>query len=137
MLWRFVPTSRRVASTLPLPQSVISLLGILVVFLTLNGCFFFRTKPDTRVQEMANRLSPGLTTEEVFELVGSPQRRGQNLFDKKKEYWIYEFTKEVKNKKKRPRDSNGNTPETVVESELQLLFERGKLVNWNVIPHPN
>jgi hypothetical protein len=67
-------------------------------------------------------------------LVGPPQRRGQNLFDKRKEYWIYEFSKEVK-KKGRSRDENGGAPETVLESELQLLFERGKLVNWNVISH--
>jgi hypothetical protein len=75
-----------------------------------------------------------MTAEEVLELVGPPQRRGQNLFDKKKEYWIYESTKQVK-KKRRSRDGDSNAPETVIESELQLLFERGKLVNWNVIPH--
>jgi outer membrane protein assembly factor BamE (lipoprotein component of BamABCDE complex) len=104
------------------------------MLLTLDGCFFFRAKPDIKVQETANRLSPGMTAEEVLELVGPPQRRGQNLFDKKKEYWIYEFTKEAK-KKRKSRDSDNNLPETVLESELQLLFERGKLVNWNVIPH--
>ena len=32
------------------------------------------------------------------------------------------------------RVSTGETQETVVQSELQLLFDRGKLVNWNVVP---
>jgi outer membrane protein assembly factor BamE (lipoprotein component of BamABCDE complex) len=82
---------------------------------------------------MTSRLSPGLTTDEVLELVGPPQRRGQNLFDKRKEYWIYEFVKQQK-PKRRSRDAERNGQETVLESELQLLFERGRLVNWNVVP---
>jgi outer membrane protein assembly factor BamE (lipoprotein component of BamABCDE complex) len=135
MFWRVMPTLRRLPSMLSLPKTATCLLGLCVVLLTLDGCFFFRAKPDTKVQEMANRLSPGMTSAEVLELVGPPQRHGQNLFDKKKEYWIYEFSKEVKKKKRRSVDGDSNAPETVVESELQLLFERGKLVNWNVIPH--
>jgi outer membrane protein assembly factor BamE (lipoprotein component of BamABCDE complex) len=135
MRWRVMLVPRRFPSTSPLAKTVTCFLGLFAVLLALDGCFFFRAKPDLKVQEMANRLSPGMTTEEVLELVGPPQRRGQNLFDKKKEYWIYEFSKEVKKKQRRSRDGDGNTPETVVESELQLLFERGKLVNWNVIPH--
>jgi outer membrane protein assembly factor BamE (lipoprotein component of BamABCDE complex) len=135
MFWRVMPTLRRLPSMLPLPQTATCLLGLCLVLFTLDGCFFFRAKPDTKVQEMANRLSPGMTSAEVLELVGPPQRRGQNLFDKKKEYWIYEFSKEVKKKKRRSVDGDSNAPETVVESELQLLFERDKLVNWNVIPH--
>jgi outer membrane protein assembly factor BamE (lipoprotein component of BamABCDE complex) len=135
MFWRVMPTLRRLPSMLPLPKTATCLLGLCVVLFTLDGCFFFRAKPDTKVQEMANRLSPGMTSAEVLELVGPPQRRGQNLFDKKKEYWIYEFSKEVKKKKRRSVDGDSNAPETVVESELQLLFERDKLVNWNVIPH--
>jgi outer membrane protein assembly factor BamE (lipoprotein component of BamABCDE complex) len=83
---------------------------------------------------MTSRLNPGLTTDEVLELVGPPQRRGQNLFDKRKEYWIYEFVKEQKKSRKRSRSAERNGQETVLESELQLLFERGKLVNWNVVP---
>ena len=134
MLWKAMPTSRRIPSRLRLPNTARCLLGLCAALLLLDGCFFFRAKPDTKVQEMASRLSPGMTAEEVLELVGPPQRRGQNLFDKKKEYWIYESTKQVK-KKRRSRDGDSNAPETVIESELQLLFERGKLVNWNVIPH--
>ena len=137
MLWKVMPTLRRSPPRLPLPKTASCLLGLCAVLLTLAGCFFFRAKPDTKVQEMASRLSPGLTTDEVLDLVGPPQRRGQNLFDKKKEYWIYEFSKEVKTKKRRSGDGNSSAPEAVLESELQLLFERGKLVNWTVIPHSN
>jgi hypothetical protein len=133
MLWTPKPP-RRYPSMLPLTRPAIYLLGLCATLLILDGCFFFRAKPDTKVQEMANRLSPGMTVDEVLGLVGPPQRRGQNLFDKRKEYWTYEFSKEVK-KKRRSRDANGSAPETVLESELQLLFERGKLVNWNVISH--
>jgi hypothetical protein len=67
-------------------------------------------------------------------LVGPPQRRGQNLFDKKKEYWIYEFVSQQQKEKKRSRNAERDGQEPVLESELQLLFERGKLVNWNVVP---
>jgi outer membrane protein assembly factor BamE (lipoprotein component of BamABCDE complex) len=134
MLWTRKPTPRPFPSLLPRRKTATCLLGLCATLLVLDGCFFFRTKPDTKVQEMANRLSPGMTIDEVLGLVGPPQRRGQNLFDKRKEYWIYEFSKEVK-KKRRSRDENGSAPETVLESELQLLFERGKLVNWNVISH--
>jgi outer membrane protein assembly factor BamE (lipoprotein component of BamABCDE complex) len=134
MLWTRMPTPRRFPLQLPRRKTATCLLGLCATLLILDGCFFFRPKPDTKVQEMANRLSPGMTVEEVLGLVGPPQRRGQNLFDKRKEYWIYEFSKEVK-KKRRSRDDNGSAPEAVLESELQLLFERGKLVNWNVISH--
>ena len=135
MLWKVMPTLRRSPPRLPPPKTASCLLGVCAVLLTLAGCFFFRAKPDTKVQEMASRLSPGMTTDEVLDLVGPPQRRGQNLFDKKKEYWIYEFSKEVKAKKRRSGDGNNSAPETALESELQLLFERGKLVNWTVVPH--
>jgi outer membrane protein assembly factor BamE (lipoprotein component of BamABCDE complex) len=135
MHWRVMPTLRRTPVISPFSQTATCLLGLFAVVLFLGGCFFFRSKPDTKVQEMASRLSPGMTTDEVLDLVGPPQRRGQNLFDKKKEYWIYQFVKPQENKKKRSRDTDRNSQETVVESELQLLFERGKLVNWNVVPH--
>jgi outer membrane protein assembly factor BamE (lipoprotein component of BamABCDE complex) len=135
MLWRVIPTPRRFIFIPPIPATVSCLLGLCVVLFTLDGCFFFRTKPDTKkAQEMAGQLSPGMTIDEVLALLGSPQRRGQNLFDKRKEYWIYELDKEEKNTKKRSRDTDRNHQETVVTSELQLLFERGKLVNWNVVP---
>jgi hypothetical protein len=39
--------------------------------------------------------------------------------------------------KKRSGDANRNGQETVLDSEVQLLFERGKLVNWNVVPMNN
>jgi hypothetical protein len=104
--------------------------------LSLEGCFFFRSKPDLKAQEITSRLSPGLTTDEVIDLVGPPQRRGQNLFDKKKEYWTYELVKEQKGKK-RSGDASRNGQGTVLDSEVQLLFERGRLVNWNVVPSKN
>src|SRR5919108_2729335 len=126
MLWSIMPTLRRTVQISPIPKTATCVLGLFAVLLTLDGCFFFRSKPDPKAQEIASRLSPGLTTDEVLELVGPPQRRGQNLFDKKKEYWIYEFVKPQENKKKRSRDTDRNSQETVVESELQLLFERGK-----------
>lgn len=135
MFWKRMPTMRPFPAWSPLPKTMTCLLGLLAVLCTLNGCFFFRTKPDTKVQELANRLSPGMTAEEVLELVGPPQRRGQNLFDKRKEYWMYEFSKPAPKKKRRSRDSDGSAPETVLESELQVLFERGKLINWNIVPH--
>ena len=112
-------------------------LGLFAVLLTLEGCFFFRSKPDPKAQEITSRLSPGLTTDEVLELVGPPQRRGQNLFDKRKEYWIYEFVKQQKKSTQRSGDANRNGQQTVLDSEVQLLFERGKLVNWNVVPIKN
>jgi outer membrane protein assembly factor BamE (lipoprotein component of BamABCDE complex) len=135
MLWRVLPTLRRLPLLRPIPTTATCLLGLFAVLLTMNGCFLFRAKPDTKkAQEMASQLSPGMTIDEVLALLGPPQRRGQNLFDKRKEYWIYEAAKEEKKKKKQPRDEDRNHQETVVTSELQLLFERGKLVNWNVVP---
>jgi hypothetical protein len=112
------------------------MMGLLAVMLTLEGCFFFRSKPDPKAQEITSRLSPGLTTEEVIDLVGPPQRRGQNLFDKRKEYWIYEFVKEQKGSR-RSTTASRNGQEKVLDSEVQLLFERGRLVNWNVVPMKN
>jgi outer membrane protein assembly factor BamE (lipoprotein component of BamABCDE complex) len=107
--------------------------GLLAVLLTLDGCFFFRSKPDPRVQELTNHLEPGLTPEEVLRLIGPPQRQGQNLFDRRKEYWIYEFVSEQKKKRRRGREVE-NHQEPVLQSELQLLFDRGKLVNWSHVP---
>jgi outer membrane protein assembly factor BamE (lipoprotein component of BamABCDE complex) len=133
MLWSVLPTQRRSALISPVPKFATCLLGLFAVLLTLGGCFFWRSKPDTKVQEMTSQLSPGMTTDEVLALVGPPQRRGQNLFDKRKEYWIYEFAKDQK-KKKRSRDADRDNQEMVITSELQLLFERNKLVNWNVVP---
>jgi hypothetical protein len=129
-----IPPWRRIVLMPPIRKTATCALGICAVLLTLEGCFFFRSKPDPKAQEMSSRLSPGLTTVEVLELVGPPQRRGQNLFDKRKEYWIYEFVKDQKKSKKRSSNAERNGQATVLESELQLLFERGKLVNWNVVP---
>src|SRR5262245_12752504 len=134
MLRSVMPTLRRMVWFSPLPIAAACSLGLFVVLLTLECCFFFRSKPDTKAQEITSRLSPSLTTDEVLELVGPPQRRGQNLFDKKKEYWIYEFVKQQKKAKKGASDAERNGRGTALESELQLLFERGILVNWNVVP---
>src|ERR671923_1510697 len=123
MLRSVMPTPRRIVRTSPLPKTATCVLGLFAVLLTLEGCFFFRSKPDSKAQEITSRLSPGLTTEEVLELVGPPQRRGQNLFDKRKEYWIYEFAKQQKKSRKRSSAADRNGQETVLESELQLLFE--------------
>jgi outer membrane protein assembly factor BamE (lipoprotein component of BamABCDE complex) len=117
-------------------RTVTCMMGLLAVMLTLEGCFFFRSKPDPKAQEITSRLSPGLTTEEVIDLIGPPQRRGQNLFDKRKEYWIYEFVKEPKGSR-RSTTASRNGQEKVLDSEVQLLFERGRLVNWNVVPMKN
>jgi outer membrane protein assembly factor BamE (lipoprotein component of BamABCDE complex) len=136
MLWSVMPTLRRIVLLSSIPPTATCVLGLFAVLLTLEGCFFFRSKPDPKAQEITSRLSPGLTTDEVLELVGPPQRRGQNLFDKKKEYWIYEFVKQPKSKK-RSGNASRNGQETVLDSEVQLLFERGKLVNWNVVPIKN
>jgi outer membrane protein assembly factor BamE (lipoprotein component of BamABCDE complex) len=136
MLWSVMPTLRRIVLLSSIPPTATCVLGLFAVLLTLEGCFFFRSKPDPKAQEITSRLSPGLTTDEVLELVGPPQRRGQNLFDKKKEYWIYEFVKQQKSKK-RSGNASRNGQETVLDSEVQLLFERGKLVNWNVVPIKN
>jgi outer membrane protein assembly factor BamE (lipoprotein component of BamABCDE complex) len=133
MLRSVMPTLRRMIRFSPLPKAAACVLGLFAVLLTLEGCFFFRSKPDPKAQEITSRLSPGLTTDEVLELVGPPQRRGQNLFDKRKEYWIYEFVKQPKSKK-RSDNASRNGQETVLDSEVQLLFERGMLVNWNVVP---
>jgi outer membrane protein assembly factor BamE (lipoprotein component of BamABCDE complex) len=134
MCWSVLLTLQRMFWRSPMPKTATCVLGLLAVLLTLDGCFFFRSKPDPKAQEMTSQLSPGLTTDEVLELVGPPQRRGQNLFDKRKEYWIYEFVKEQKKPKRRSRNPERNGQETVLESELQLLFERGRLVNWNLVP---
>jgi outer membrane protein assembly factor BamE (lipoprotein component of BamABCDE complex) len=104
--------------------------ALLALVLTLDGCFFFRSKTDPRVQEMTSRLEPGLTPDEVLRLIGPPQRQGQNLFDRRKEYWIYEFASDQK-KRKRGRDAENSDQEKVIQSELQLLFDRGKLANWS------
>jgi hypothetical protein len=136
MLWSVMPKPRRIVRGLPIPHSATCVLGLFAVLLTLEGCFFFRSKPDPKAQEITSRLSPGLTTEEVLELVGPPQRRGQNLFDKKREYWIYQFVKQQKSKS-RSGNASRNGQEAVLDSEVQLLFERGKLVNWNVVPIKN
>ena len=132
-----MPTLRRLIRFPPIPKAATCVLGLFAILLTLDGCFFFRSKPDPKAQEITSRLSPGLTTDEVLELVGPPQRRGQNLFDKKKEYWIYEFVKQQKKSTQRSGDASRNGQETVLDSEVQLLFERGKLVNWNVVPIKN
>jgi outer membrane protein assembly factor BamE (lipoprotein component of BamABCDE complex) len=136
MLWSIIPTRQRIVQLSPISKTATCVLGLFAVLLTLDGCFFFRSKPDSKAQEITSRLSPGLTTDEVLELVGPPQRRGQNLFDKKREYWIYEFVNQQKSKK-RSGDANRNGRETVLDSEVQLLFERGRLVNWNVVPINN
>ena len=120
----------------PIASTATCVLGLFAVLLTLEGCFFFRSKPDPKAQEITSRLSPGLTTDEVIDLVGPPQRRGQNLFDKKKEYWTYELVKEQKSKKRSDNPSR-NGRERVLDSEVQLLFERGRLVNWNIVPITN
>jgi hypothetical protein len=132
-----MPTPRQIVLLASIPKTATCVLGLFAVLLTLEGCFFFRSKPDPKAQEITSRLSPGLTTDEVLELVGPPQRRGQNLFDKKKEYWIYEFVKQQKKSTQRSGDANRNGQQTVLDSEVQLLFERGKLVNWNVVPIKN
>ena len=136
MLWSIMPTRRRIVLHLPIPKCITCILGLFAVLLTLDGCFFFRSKPDPKAQEITSRLSPGLTTDEVLDLVGPPQRRGQNLFDKKKEYWIYELATQQKSKK-RSDTASRNGQGRVLDSEVQLLFERGKLVNWNVVPIKN
>jgi outer membrane protein assembly factor BamE (lipoprotein component of BamABCDE complex) len=137
MLCSVMPTLRRIVRISASPKTAACVLGLFAVLLTLEGCFFFRSKPDPKAQEITSRLSPGLTTDEVLELVGPPQRRGQNLFDKRKEYWIYEFVKQQKKSTQRSGDANRNGQQTVLNSEVQLLFERGKLVNWNVVPIKN
>ena len=128
MFWTIAPTPRRFSS---FPRRATSMVGLLAVLLTVGGCFFFRSKPDARVQELTSQLSPGLTMDEVLTRVGPPQRRGQNLFDKKKEYWIYEFVSDQSKKKKRGQEAERDGQESAPDSELQLMFERGKLVNWN------
>jgi outer membrane protein assembly factor BamE (lipoprotein component of BamABCDE complex) len=136
MLWSVMPTRRRMVWTSPLQKTATCVLGLFAVLLTLEGCFVFRSRPDSKAQEITSRLSPGLTTEEVLELVGPPQRRGQNLFDKKKEYWIYEFAKQQRGRG-RSDDASRNGRGAALDSEVQLLFERGRLVNWNVVPLNN
>jgi outer membrane protein assembly factor BamE (lipoprotein component of BamABCDE complex) len=132
---KVMPIERRIFPILPVPVAAICVLQLCAVLLSLTGCSFFRSKPDTaQAQEMTSQLSPGMTIDEVLALVGPPQRRAQNLFDKRKEYWIYEFVKQDKRRKKGSGDAERNGQETVLTSELQLLFERGKLVNWNVVP---
>jgi hypothetical protein len=127
MFWTNAPTPRRCSSLL---RRATSIVGLLAVLLTVGGCFFFRSKHDARVQELTSQLSPGLTMDEVLTRVGPPQRRGQNLFDKKKEYWIYEFVSD-QSKKKQGQEAERDGQESAPDAELQLMFERGKLVNWN------
>lgn len=117
--------------SLAFAREVGCVIGLLAVLLTLEGCFFFRSKPDPRVQEVTSQLTEGMTQEEVLIAIGSPQKRGQNLFDKRKEYWMYEFPSEQQKRKKRGNEEEENT----LVAELQLMFERGKLVNWTVVPH--
>jgi len=131
MLPHVMPTPRHLPSRLNVTLYVA---GLLAVLLTLDGCFFFRSKPDPRVQELTKHLEPGLTPDEVLSLLGPPQRQGQNLFDRRKEYWIYEFVAEQKRRWRRGRDAEKNGQEPVLQSELQLLFDRGKLVNWSHVP---
>jgi hypothetical protein len=128
MFWTNAPIPRRFSSLL---RRAPSLVGLLAVLLTVAGCFLFRSKPDARVQELTKQLSPGLTMDEVLTRVGPPQRRGQNLFDKKKEYWIYEFVSDQSKKKKGSAEAERDGQDSAPDSELQLMFERGKLVNWN------
>ena len=129
-----MPTLRRFVRSPLTRKTATCMLGLCALLFTLDGCFFFRAKTDPKAQEMASRLTTGLTPEEVSGLIGPPERRGQNLFDKRKEYWIYEFAKQQKKKRSRASDASGDNQEMVVQSELHLLFERGKLVNWNVVP---
>ncbi|MBI3328620.1 MAG: hypothetical protein HYZ81_18195 [Nitrospinae bacterium] len=86
-----------------------------------------------------SRLNVGLSPEEVLSRIGSPQRRGQNLFNKKKEYWIYEFASAPKRtwwKWPWSRSTDRESTETPPGSELQLLFEQGTLAGWDhVIRH--
>src|SRR5918912_4530329 len=105
-----------------IPRRATSVVGLLAVLLTIGGCFFFRSKPDARVQELTSQLSPGLTMDEVFTRVGPPQRRAQNLFDKKKEYWIYEFVSD-QHKKKRGEGAERDGRESTPDSELHMMFE--------------
>jgi outer membrane protein assembly factor BamE (lipoprotein component of BamABCDE complex) len=110
-------------------RKALCIAGLMAMLMTLDGCFFFRSKPDPRAQDMTTQLTPGMTPEDVLMAVGPPQRRGQNLFDKRKEYWIYEFVNEQKKKKKRENGAQDNA----LAAELQLMFDRGKLVNWNLV----
>lgn len=122
----------------PDPFRVLAVAGLLVGLLTLDGCALFRSKPDAKAKELMSRLNVGLSPEEVLGRIGPPQRRGQNLFDKKKEYWIYEFASAPKRPWKWPwsRSADGEQPEKPPASELQLLFERGTLAGWDhVIRH--
>lgn len=107
--------------------------GLLIMLLTLAGCWLVRSKPDDGAQQLMSRLNLGLSAEEVLSRLGPPQRRGYNLFDKKKEYWIYELTSDEKGKKK-TRDVERDGPGRASGPELQLLFERGKLAGWDHFP---
>jgi outer membrane protein assembly factor BamE (lipoprotein component of BamABCDE complex) len=107
-------------------RAAAGLAALFAMLLSLEGCFVFRARPDPRAQALASQLTPGMTQEEVLLAVGPPQRRGQNLFDKRKEYWIYEFAAEPSQKKRRD-------DEAAPATELQLMFERGKLANWSVV----
>jgi len=123
-----------VSANLPAPwrMKTAFLAALLTVLLTLGGCFLFRAKPDARAQELMSRLSLGLTAEEVLSRLGPPQRRGLNLFDKKKEYWIYEFA--IAKRGKRTRDADRDEEKNAPASELQLRFEQGKLAAWDHVP---
>ena len=120
------------------PFRVLAVAGLLLALLTLDGCTLFRSKPDAKARELMGRLNVGMSSEEVLSRIGPPQRRGQNLFDKKKEYWIYEFASAPKRTWKWPwsRSTDHDETEKPPASELQLVFERGKLAGWDhVIRH--
>ena len=121
------------------PPSItpIAVIGLLVALLSLGGCFLLRSKPDPRAQQLMSQLQVGLTPDEVQGRLGPPQRHAQNLFDKKKEYWVYEFADGQKKKKKKwfwSRSTEPEDPEKPPASEVQLLFERGKLAGWDHVP---
>lgn len=123
----------------PPAMTVIPLAGLFLALLTLDGCFLMRSKSDPRVKELMSRLNVGMTHDEVLSRLGSPQRRGQNLFDKRKELWVYEFPGEPKKKKRNwllfwRRSAEPEEPERPPGSELQLQFERGTLAGWTHVP---
>ncbi len=123
----------KIMRSLTPPFRVLALAGLLLAILSLDGCTLFRAKPDAKAKELMSQLNVGLTPEEVLGRIGPPQRRGQNLFDKKKAYWIYEFASAPKRTWKWPwsRSTDGEPAETPPASELQLLFEQGALAGWD------
>ena len=75
---------RRMAQLSPTPRTVTCVLGLFAMLLSLEGCFFFRSKPDPKAQEITSRLSPGLTTDEVMNLLGHPNVAGRIYSIRKK-----------------------------------------------------